>query len=566
MKINIQESLKERDSITENRYNLYNTYTANNYTAEQKKKIAEAIYKGATDTELLEMLDDSEVEYREVQEYAKANSNRRFRDEDGNIFSIWDLLNDFIDWELDDKVEEEPNKSVKQLFIDYIRNSTDKNGTLEEIKENLEFEESISSNEPVVKFQGKSFSTFTKDKKWEVDFDEAGNILARTRHGKPFYFKGHINDEINDFPSTDEDNIILAAREQYELKFGNKAKRNKLTEESAFTEVSYGGAFDVVYTGKNKVNEGIDGWDNRTGVIKRIDKYLYDNPEAIPPKGYIQPGSRAYDDAVSRYGDYVTTPFGNISTDDLMQYARDNKLLNEAHYGGAFDIRDDQYFTKEDLMEFAEEVMYVLHTNAKGPLATPDYTDLYVDGNQIFITVIDEDGNEFTDKISVDFRRIRRLSDLISKYTLPLAERIMAQAEDFYRDINEGCSKKKKKLIKESDNSLNHEMAVKMSRDDLDDIQTYFYDDESWEDAGVSARKDFEAEGREFTWVKRHGDVEHLDFDNWAVWEAYCHDDVETYYFIVDEDTGFIDLGPVDTLEEAQEFLASKVSDWEDLD
>lgn len=80
------------------------------------------------------------------------------------------------------------------------------------------------------------------------------------------------------------------------------------------------------------LDEGIDGWDNRTGVIKRIDKYLYDNPEAIPPKGYIQPGSRAYDDAVSRYGDYVTTPFGNISTDDLMQYARDNKLLDESKY------------------------------------------------------------------------------------------------------------------------------------------------------------------------------------------------------------------------------------------
>lgn len=767
MKINIQESLKERDAITENRYNLYNTYTANNYTAEQKKKIAEAIYKGATDTELLEMLDDSEVEYREVQEYAKANSNRRFRDEDGNIFSIWDLLNDFIDWELDDKVEEEPYKSVKQLFIDYIRNSTDKNGTLEEIKENLEFEESISSNEPVVKFQGKSFHTFTKDKKWEVDFDESGNILARTRHGKPFYFKGHINDEINDFPSTDEDNIILAAREQYELKFGNKAKRNKLTEESAFTEASY---------------------------------------------------------------------------------------------GGAFDIEDDQYFTKEDLMEFAEEVMDVLRTNARGPLATPDYTDLYIDGNQIFITVTDEDGNEFTDKVSVDFRRVKKPSDLISKYTLPFAERIIAQAEDFYRSMYEGCNKKKKKLIKEDidknyafylnlidtdvedmlkeyheagnkspseiliergytdtdseimykevkddnhtyrlvidfepvwedntihyyvlkdgkipagytytktffdkeeieeeneninsgavdinqftfknylnpdgqnhpkcktyrstleymaseterlfnnalhtysgemepykqltisymglnrhscirdlvdsraeqglkdaqsaifkrqhellelskqfnkwngkewvkssmseefvnkpksleeankiavgnekykgymirqdhkyggynvydkDNemedsgfksieqakefidSLNESKSLKESSydeandDDPDDIQTYFYDDDSWEDAGVSARKDFEAEGQEFTWVRRHGDVEHLDFDNWAVWEAHCYDDAETYYFIVDEDTGFIDWGPVDTLEEAQEFLASKVSDWEDLD
>lgn len=85
----------------------------------------------------------------------------------------------------------------------------------------------------------------------------------------------------------------------------------------------------IIKNSKDKVNAGIDGWDNRTGVIKRIDKYLYDNPEAIPPKGYIQPGSRAYDDAVSRYGDYVTTPFGNISTDDLMQYARDNKLLND---------------------------------------------------------------------------------------------------------------------------------------------------------------------------------------------------------------------------------------------
>lgn len=137
MKINIQESLKERDAITGNRYNLYSNYCSHNYTVEQKKNIAEAIYKGATDRELLEMIDDAEVEYREVQEYARANSNRRFRDEDGNVFSIWDLLNDFIDWELDDKVEEEPDKSVKELFIDYIRNSTSKNRTLEEIREDL---------------------------------------------------------------------------------------------------------------------------------------------------------------------------------------------------------------------------------------------------------------------------------------------------------------------------------------------------------------------------------------------------------------------------------------------
>lgn len=95
---------------------------------------------------------------------------------------------------------------------------------INKLLESKKLKEGITNTEPVVKFQGKSSHTFTKDKKWEVDFDEAGNILARTRHGKPSYFKGHINDKTNDFPSTDEDNIILAAREQHGLKFGKKTE------------------------------------------------------------------------------------------------------------------------------------------------------------------------------------------------------------------------------------------------------------------------------------------------------------------------------------------------------
>lgn len=94
------------------------------------------------------------------------------------------------------------------------------NKIIDFVEESKKLKEGITNTEPVVKFQGKSSHTFTKDRKWEVDFDEAGNILARTRYGKPYYFKGHINDKVNDFPSTDEDNIILAAREQYRLKFG----------------------------------------------------------------------------------------------------------------------------------------------------------------------------------------------------------------------------------------------------------------------------------------------------------------------------------------------------------
>jgi hypothetical protein len=76
------------------------------------------------------------------------------------------------------------------------------------------------------------------------------------------------------------------------------------------------------------INEGIDGWDNRTGIIFRIHKYLVDNPEVEPPKGYIERNSREYEVASARYGDYVTTQFGNIKTDDLMAYAEDHGLLN----------------------------------------------------------------------------------------------------------------------------------------------------------------------------------------------------------------------------------------------
>ena len=75
------------------------------------------------------------------------------------------------------------------------------------------------------------------------------------------------------------------------------------------------------------VTSSIDGWDNRTGVIKRIDKYLYNNPDAIPPKGYVDPHGRAYESLKARYGDYVTTPFINIETEDLMTYAEENGLL-----------------------------------------------------------------------------------------------------------------------------------------------------------------------------------------------------------------------------------------------
>lgn len=142
-----------------------------------------------------------------------------------NTFSILSQNGDSVGITVE-PTKENKNGKPTMYQIKSVQESVNKNRRtdmkINKLLESNKLKEGITNTEPVVKFQGKSSHTFTKDKKWEVDFDEAGNILARTRHGKPSYFKGHINDKTNDFPSTDEDNIILAAREQHGLKFGNK--------------------------------------------------------------------------------------------------------------------------------------------------------------------------------------------------------------------------------------------------------------------------------------------------------------------------------------------------------
>lgn len=105
-----------------------------------------------------------------------------------------------------------------------------------------------------------------------------------------------------------------------------------------------------------------------------------------------------------------------------------------------------------------------------------------------------------------------------------------------------------------------HQPVMKESFDN-DDYMSYDFEGD---DFSVAEGKEFDAEGVEYKYIRRCGDVLHLDFDNWAVWEAENQITGEVAYFIVDEDTGFIDWGPVDTVEEAKEFLDSKANDYED--
>ena len=76
----------------------------------------------------------------------------------------------------------------------------------------------------------------------------------------------------------------------------------------------------------------VDGWDTRTGLIRRIDKYLYENPDVEPPNGYIPYNSRAYESLKTMYGNYVTTPFHKVSYDELIRYAEEHNILDDKWY------------------------------------------------------------------------------------------------------------------------------------------------------------------------------------------------------------------------------------------
>lgn len=77
---------------------------------------------------------------------------------------------------------------------------------------------------------------------------------------------------------------------------------------------------------KTQIPKSIDGWDARTGIIQRIDKYLSQNKNRQRPEGMLS--GRDLDSAKKMYGDYVTTPYGQISTEKLFDYAKKHGIYS----------------------------------------------------------------------------------------------------------------------------------------------------------------------------------------------------------------------------------------------
>lgn len=103
--------------------------------------------------------------------------------------------------------------------------------------------------------------------------------------------------------------------------------------------------------------------------------------------------------------------------------------VNEANYGGAFDIDPEVYFTRDDLVEFADGVISALEEEIGIHL---DICALYIEGNNITLELTDTVGCEFDHTVTfrVDMRKIRVPRDL-GKYTTM----VVRNFADEYRNL-----------------------------------------------------------------------------------------------------------------------------------
>lgn len=88
------------------------------------------------------------------------------------------------------------------------------------------------------------------------------------------------------------------------------------------------------------------------------------------------------------------------------------RSLNESSYGGAYDIEDDQFFTRDDIDEFAYEIEDKLNAN---PELGKKYrlAGVYMETpKDLYISFVDEDGYESYNTFPIDMRKIRKPNDL----------------------------------------------------------------------------------------------------------------------------------------------------------
>lgn len=175
---------------------------------------------------------------------------------------------------------------------------------------------------------------------------------------------------------------------------------------------------------RKKYSEAIDD-NEKTVIYRELGKF-----RATPKSNYgrnimdARKVQRLDDfESAREIMDYYNKYFG--TTDD------DFEVIDEAFdYGGAYDIDPSQYFTRDDINEFAEQVVDAINTKSYSKVTL---ISSYIENNVIEVTV-EWDGNEATATQKIDMRKIRRPQQ-IDKYVKPISDELIRQLKEVGFDI-----------------------------------------------------------------------------------------------------------------------------------
>lgn len=137
---------------------------------------------------------------------------------------------------------------------------------------------------------------------------------------------------------------------------------------------------------------------------------------------YIEEIQEVFPDATRKGKLIVAHPSGS---------ANSSVDITSASYGGAYDIEDDMFFTRDDINEFAFDAVDEL--NSIYVDKNFDVSDVYMlDPNRLNVEFTDGE-NEYFTSVHIDMRRIRRPRD-INKYIDNVVNQVIEQEQD-YEDV-----------------------------------------------------------------------------------------------------------------------------------
>ena len=134
------------------------------------------------------------------------------------------------------------------------------------------------------------------------------------------------------------------------------------------------------------------------------------------------------------------------------------------HYGGAYDISDTAYFTRDDLDEFSNEVIENLSQLSHNDIIA-DVIECYLDEDTNLLELsISYNDNEYHYEEIIDMRKIKKPADLITKYVNTFVNNLYRQIEEDTNIIIESITKK---YIKHYSDGKGHYISI--YKNDADD-------------------------------------------------------------------------------------------------